>query len=212
MLVLIMAGGVGERFWPASRRLRPKQLLDLTGRGSMLRVTLERVGDLARANEIFILTNAEQRGAILAEVDGTVRAEGRGIEVHLHDRRVAEQVAEGQRERVQARAERDDEVDLVEQRPDGVARPAAHDAGVEPVALEQALAQQGGAEQRSRPLGDRKEKMPARCVNRPSQGWLVRMDTDEIAPGPPRLWARPIRAFFTCRSAALPRSCVESKR
>jgi mannose-1-phosphate guanylyltransferase len=70
-----MAGGVGERFWPASRRLRPKQLLDLTGRGSMLRVTLERVGDLARANEIFILTNAEQRGAILAEVDGTVPPE-----------------------------------------------------------------------------------------------------------------------------------------
>jgi len=75
VLVLIMAGGVGERFWPASRRLRPKQLLDLTGRGSMLRVTLERVGDLARANEIFILTNAEQRGAILAEVAGAVPPE-----------------------------------------------------------------------------------------------------------------------------------------
>jgi mannose-1-phosphate guanylyltransferase len=75
VLVLIMAGGVGERFWPASRRLRPKQLLDLTGRGSMLRVTLDRVGDLARANEIFILTNAEQRGAILAEVAGAVPPE-----------------------------------------------------------------------------------------------------------------------------------------
>ncbi|MCK5406403.1 MAG: hypothetical protein KAJ37_03070, partial [Candidatus Krumholzibacteria bacterium] len=30
-----MAGGVGERFWPWSRRKRPKQLLDLTGKGSM---------------------------------------------------------------------------------------------------------------------------------------------------------------------------------
>jgi mannose-1-phosphate guanylyltransferase len=63
VLVLIMAGGVGERFWPSSRRLRPKQLLDLTGRGSMLRLTLDRIGDLAQPDEIFILTNREQRDA-----------------------------------------------------------------------------------------------------------------------------------------------------
>lgn len=67
-----MAGGVGERFWPSSRRLRPKQLLDLTGRGSMLRLTIERVGDLARPDEIFIFTNREQRDAVLAEVNGLV--------------------------------------------------------------------------------------------------------------------------------------------
>jgi mannose-1-phosphate guanylyltransferase len=75
VLILIMAGGVGERFWPESRSLRPKQLLDLTGRGSMLRVTLERVGDLARPDEIYILTNREQRDAILAEAAGAVPAE-----------------------------------------------------------------------------------------------------------------------------------------
>src|SRR5688572_11395610 len=67
-----MAGGVGERFWPSSRRLRPKQLLDLTGRGSMLRLTLERIGDLARPDEIFILTNREQRDAVLDAVTGRV--------------------------------------------------------------------------------------------------------------------------------------------
>jgi mannose-1-phosphate guanylyltransferase len=72
VLVLIMAGGVGERFWPSSRRLRPKQLLDLTGRGSMLRLTLERVDGLARPDEVFILTNREQRDAVLAEVKGLV--------------------------------------------------------------------------------------------------------------------------------------------
>ncbi|HEX6792060.1 MAG TPA: mannose-1-phosphate guanylyltransferase [Candidatus Krumholzibacteria bacterium] len=72
MLVLIMAGGVGERFWPSSRRLRPKQLLDLTGRGSMLRLTLERIGDLATPGEIYILTNREQRDAVLDEVHGLV--------------------------------------------------------------------------------------------------------------------------------------------
>lgn len=67
-----MAGGVGERFWPSSRRLRPKQLLDLTGRGSMLRLTLERIGDLARPDEIYILTNREQRDAVLDDVRGLV--------------------------------------------------------------------------------------------------------------------------------------------
>ncbi|HUT77632.1 MAG TPA: sugar phosphate nucleotidyltransferase, partial [Polyangia bacterium] len=30
---VIMAGGVGSRFWPASRAATPKQLLDLTGSG-----------------------------------------------------------------------------------------------------------------------------------------------------------------------------------
>jgi len=67
-----MAGGVGERFWPQSRRRRPKQLLDLTGRGSMIRLTIERIGDLARPDEIYVLTNREQREAILAEVAGRV--------------------------------------------------------------------------------------------------------------------------------------------
>jgi mannose-1-phosphate guanylyltransferase len=70
VLVVIMAGGVGERFWPSSRRLRPKQLLDLTGRGSMLRLTIDRIGDLARPDEIFVYTNREQRDAVLAEVRG----------------------------------------------------------------------------------------------------------------------------------------------
>src|SRR5204862_7088399 len=65
-----MAGGVGERFWPSSRRLRPKQLLDLTGRGSMLRLTIDRIGDLAKPDEIYVYTNREQRDAVLADVRG----------------------------------------------------------------------------------------------------------------------------------------------
>jgi mannose-1-phosphate guanylyltransferase len=70
VLVVIMAGGVGERFWPSSRRLHPKQLLDLTGRGSMLRLTIDRIGDLATPDEIFVFTNREQRDAVLADVRG----------------------------------------------------------------------------------------------------------------------------------------------
>jgi mannose-1-phosphate guanylyltransferase len=34
--VIIMAGGVGSRFWPLSRRERPKQFLDIVGSGETL--------------------------------------------------------------------------------------------------------------------------------------------------------------------------------
>jgi mannose-1-phosphate guanylyltransferase len=70
VLVVIMAGGVGERFWPSSRRLHPKQLLDLTGQGSMLRLTIDRIGDLAKPDEIYVYTNREQRDSVLADVRG----------------------------------------------------------------------------------------------------------------------------------------------
>lgn len=75
MLTVIMAGGVGERFWPWSRRKRPKQLLDLTGRGSMIGLTVDRLIGLSGPDEILIVTNVEQREAILQEVSGRVRPE-----------------------------------------------------------------------------------------------------------------------------------------
>ena len=70
MLTLIMAGGVGERFWPWSRRKRPKQLLDLTGRGSMIDLTVDRFEGLSTPDEIMIVTNVEQQDAILDKVAG----------------------------------------------------------------------------------------------------------------------------------------------
>lgn len=72
MIAAVLAGGVGERFWPSSRRLRPKQLLDLTGRGSMLRLTLDRLDGLASRDDIFVMTFAEQRDAVLADLAGRV--------------------------------------------------------------------------------------------------------------------------------------------
>jgi mannose-1-phosphate guanylyltransferase len=70
-----MAGGVGERFWPSSRRQRPKQLLDLTGQGSMIRLTLARLEGLATPDETFVYTNHEQRDAIVAELAGMIPPE-----------------------------------------------------------------------------------------------------------------------------------------
>jgi mannose-1-phosphate guanylyltransferase len=75
VLTLIMAGGVGERFWPWSRRTRPKQLLDLTGRGSMIGLTVDRLDGLSTPEEILIVTNVDQREAILQEVSGKVPSE-----------------------------------------------------------------------------------------------------------------------------------------
>ncbi len=63
-----MAGGVGERFWPLSSPRRPKQLLDLTGEGSMIQLTVERSAAFSSAEEIVIITNALQLEAVRAEV------------------------------------------------------------------------------------------------------------------------------------------------
>lgn len=53
----IMAGGSGTRFWPASRRDRPKQLLNLVGENSMLQATTMRLQGLCDPDQILILTN-----------------------------------------------------------------------------------------------------------------------------------------------------------
>jgi mannose-1-phosphate guanylyltransferase len=54
---VIMAGGTGTRFWPASRNDAPKQLLQLVGGQTMLRQTVDRLGDLAPTERCMIVTN-----------------------------------------------------------------------------------------------------------------------------------------------------------
>lgn len=63
--VVIMAGGKGERFWPQSRLSRPKQLLPIVGEKPMLAQTIDRLEGLVPANNIMVLTNREQREAVL---------------------------------------------------------------------------------------------------------------------------------------------------
>ena len=56
--VAIMAGGVGSRFWPASREAKPKQFIDILGIGkSLLQMTYERFLPLIPAENILIVTN-----------------------------------------------------------------------------------------------------------------------------------------------------------
>ncbi len=61
---LILAGGSGTRFWPLSRNARPKQLLDLFGKGTMLRQAIGRLSGLVPTENIFILTNTLQEAEV----------------------------------------------------------------------------------------------------------------------------------------------------
>jgi len=61
---LILAGGSGERFWPLSRRARPKQLLRLVSTETLLEETLGRLEGFIPRERILILTNTEQENAV----------------------------------------------------------------------------------------------------------------------------------------------------
>jgi mannose-1-phosphate guanylyltransferase len=58
LVVVIMAGGVGTRFWPLSTEKRPKQFLDLFGNRTLLQKSLDRVSNLVPPDRILVLTNA----------------------------------------------------------------------------------------------------------------------------------------------------------
>lgn len=51
-----MAGGSGTRFWPASRKRRPKQFLNIGGEQSLLRQTVDRVTALVPPDCIYVVT------------------------------------------------------------------------------------------------------------------------------------------------------------
>jgi len=58
--VLIMAGGIGSRFWPISRKSLPKQFIDIMGTGdSLITQTFNRFAEIVPADNIFVVTNAE---------------------------------------------------------------------------------------------------------------------------------------------------------
>jgi len=54
---VIMAGGSGTRFWPASRLATPKQLLQLVGDATMIRQTVDRLNGLVMPEQTLIVTN-----------------------------------------------------------------------------------------------------------------------------------------------------------
>jgi mannose-1-phosphate guanylyltransferase len=67
---VIMAGGAGTRFWPASRAALPKQLLNLTGAQSMIQATVGRLGELVPSDRTLIVTNQRLVDQIAAQLSG----------------------------------------------------------------------------------------------------------------------------------------------
>lgn len=66
---IIMAGGVGSRFWPFSRNDRPKQFLDFFGTGrSLLQMTFDRLSKVVPAKNILIVSNTLYRDLILEQL------------------------------------------------------------------------------------------------------------------------------------------------
>ncbi|MCH7879364.1 MAG: mannose-1-phosphate guanylyltransferase [candidate division Zixibacteria bacterium] len=66
---VILAGGKGERFWPLSRKNRPKQLLKLASDKTMLQETIDRILPLAPLDKQIIVTGRSISQAILDEID-----------------------------------------------------------------------------------------------------------------------------------------------
>ena len=63
--ITIMAGGVGSRFWPASRESLPKQFLDILGVGkSLIQLTYDRATQLVPKENILILTNKKYKDLV----------------------------------------------------------------------------------------------------------------------------------------------------
>ena len=66
---VIMAGGIGSRFWPKSRQSKPKQFLDILGTGkSFIRMTYERFEKLAPAENFLVVTNARYKDLVLEQI------------------------------------------------------------------------------------------------------------------------------------------------
>ncbi len=68
---VIMAGGVGSRFWPLSRMARPKQFIDILGTGeTLIQQTFNRFKDICPKENIYIVTNEKYRDIVNEQIPG----------------------------------------------------------------------------------------------------------------------------------------------
>ena len=62
---VIMAGGIGSRFWPISKTSHPKQFLDILGTGkTLIQQTFERFEKICPKENIYIVTNESYRALV----------------------------------------------------------------------------------------------------------------------------------------------------
>lgn len=66
---VIMAGGIGSRFWPVSTQTKPKQFQDILGCGkTLLQITFSRLNKIIPANQIYIVTNENYENFVLDQL------------------------------------------------------------------------------------------------------------------------------------------------
>src|SRR5690606_5684543 len=66
---ILMAGGVGSRFWPLSTRTNPKQFHDMLGSGrTLIQKTFDRLNRFVPTANILILTNEDYRDLVLEQL------------------------------------------------------------------------------------------------------------------------------------------------
>ncbi len=66
---VIMAGGVGTRFWPMSTTNKPKQFIDILGVGkTLIQLTFERLNKISPAENIYVVTNEIYKDLVLEQL------------------------------------------------------------------------------------------------------------------------------------------------
>ncbi len=69
--LVIMAGGIGSRFWPMSTSQCPKQFLDITGCGkTMIQQTFERFEDIIDIKQVWVVTSKDYKDLVLDQLQG----------------------------------------------------------------------------------------------------------------------------------------------
>ncbi len=68
LFAVIMAGGVGSRFWPRSKKKTPKQLLKIIGEHTMIQATINRLSGLIENENIYVITNEVQRQEVISQL------------------------------------------------------------------------------------------------------------------------------------------------
>lgn len=67
--IVIMAGGIGSRYWPASRVNRPKQFIDILGTGkTLIQMTYDRFRGLFPSERFLVVTNESYRHLVLEQL------------------------------------------------------------------------------------------------------------------------------------------------
>ncbi|MCB9209729.1 MAG: NTP transferase domain-containing protein [Ignavibacteriales bacterium] len=69
LFAVIMAGGVGSRFWPRSKQQKPKQLIRIFGQNTMIQDTVTRLEGLVKKENILVITNQVQKDRVIEQLE-----------------------------------------------------------------------------------------------------------------------------------------------